>query len=184
MRAAGPTLTALGFLAGALAAVLEPARIDPRLFFPALGLSAFGVVLMRVAAHREARDEAKLEASYEALDGALRELARLARELDEAKETMDVHALPDAIDARFSPHFEAFVEARHSIPHLWGSQAYADVMSPFAAGERYLNRVWSTAADGYVDEAHASLTRAREQLEAARAAFEALPREAGEPPSP
>ena len=45
-------------------------------------------------------------------------------------------------------------------------------MSKFAAGERYLNRVWSTAADGYIDEAHASLSRSRQQFDEALVAFE------------
>ena len=37
-------------------------------------------------------------------------------------------------------------------------------MSAFAAGERYLNRVWSASADGYVDEAREYIERAREQF--------------------
>ena len=36
--------------------------------------------------------------------------------------------------------------------HVFGMQNYADVMSNFAAGERYINRVWSASTDGYVDE--------------------------------
>ncbi|HJL20038.1 MAG TPA: hypothetical protein RMH99_30515 [Sandaracinaceae bacterium LLY-WYZ-13_1] len=176
MRIAGLSLTTLGFLAGALIAVLEPERIELTLFLPALGVSAAGVGLTRYAAHRAARDEGQLDASFEVLDGALSEIVRCARELDASKEQLDVYALPTAIDEEFPPHFEAFVDARTSIAHIWGSQAYADVMSRFAAGERYLNRVWSTAADGYIDEAHASLTKAREHLESALEAFEALPR--------
>jgi len=38
------------------------------------------------------------------------------------------------------------------------------VMSSFAAGERYLNRVWSASADGYIDEVNAYLDKAREQF--------------------
>ena len=41
-------------------------------------------------------------------------------------------------------------------------------MSRFAGGERYLNRVWSASADGYIDEVHAYLTKARDQLADAR----------------
>jgi hypothetical protein len=37
-------------------------------------------------------------------------------------------------------------------------------MSSFAAGERYLNRVWSASADGYVDEVNIYLDKAQEQF--------------------
>jgi hypothetical protein len=37
-------------------------------------------------------------------------------------------------------------------------------MSSFAAGERYLNRVWSASADGYIDEVSAYIDKAREQF--------------------
>ena len=49
----------------------------------------------------------------------------------------------------------------------FGLQSFADVMNPFAAGERYLNRVWSASTDGYIDEAHTYVTKAREQFELA-----------------
>jgi hypothetical protein len=49
--------------------------------------------------------------------------------------------------------------------HLYGLQTYADIMSEFASGERYVNRVWSASADGYGDEASAYLDRARAQFE-------------------
>jgi len=38
------------------------------------------------------------------------------------------------------------------------------VMSCFAAGERYLNRVWSASADGYIDEVNDYLDKAKEQF--------------------
>ena len=40
-----------------------------------------------------------------------------------------------------------------SMVHLFGLQTYADIMSEFAAGERYINRVWSASADEYDNEA-------------------------------
>lgn len=38
------------------------------------------------------------------------------------------------------------------------------VMSEFAAGERYINRVWSSSADGYDHEAQTYIGRAAEQF--------------------
>ena len=57
-----------------------------------------------------------------------------------------------------------FVDARESIAHVYGLAAYGDVMSSFAAGERYLNRVWSASADGYIDEVNTYIEKAREQF--------------------
>jgi hypothetical protein len=47
-------------------------------------------------------------------------------------------------------------------------------MSNFAAGERYINRVWSASTDGYVDEVRMYLERAREQFREARRHFDEL----------
>ncbi len=53
-------------------------------------------------------------------------------------------------------------------------QGYADVMSAFAAGERYINRVWFASTDGYVDEVRGYLDRATQQFREARALFAEL----------
>jgi len=58
--------------------------------------------------------------------------------------------------------------------HVFGMQNYADVMSNFAAGERYINRVWSASTDGYVDEVRMYLDRANQQFRDARQHFEEL----------
>ena len=68
------------------------------------------------------------------------------------------------IDELFIDDIDKFVDARESIAHRYGLAAYGEVMSTFAAGERYLNRVWSASADGYIDEVNAYLEKAREQF--------------------
>ena len=61
-------------------------------------------------------------------------------------------------------------------------RAYAEIMNEFAAGERYLNRVWSASIDGYIDVINEYLGRARRQFEQAQAKLTALG--AGGPVSP
>ena len=56
--------------------------------------------------------------------------------------------------------------------HLFGLQPYADIMSAFAAGERYINRVWSASTDGYVDEVKMYLTKAHDQFIEAQGKFD------------
>ncbi len=58
--------------------------------------------------------------------------------------------------------------------HVFGIQNYADVMSNFAAGERYINRVWSASTDGYVDEVRMYLERARAQFTEGNQHFDVL----------
>lgn len=70
------------------------------------------------------------------------------------------------IDDLFTDDLNTFIEARESIAHSHGLAAYAEVMNCFAAGERYLNRVWSASTDGYIDEINDYLDRAREQFAA------------------
>jgi len=64
-----------------------------------------------------------------------------------------------------------FADAHQSTKHLFGLQHYADVMSAFAAGERYINRTWSASTDGYVDEARSYLERATHQCREAGSLF-------------
>jgi hypothetical protein len=58
--------------------------------------------------------------------------------------------------------------------HVFGMQNYADVMSNFAAGERYINRVWSASTDGYADEVNLYLDRALSQFREAHEHFHGL----------
>ena len=174
MRPIGLALVTVGFLVGALASVMDPDHIQLSWFVPAAVVAALGVGLARFASYREKSDTARVEANFQALDASLGRIVENVTKLDADKESIDVYDLPPRIDELFLTDVETFVEARESIAHVWGSQAYADVMSPFAAGERYLNRVWSTAADGYIDEAHEYLGRSRVQLAEALEKLESL----------
>ena len=82
--------------------------------------------------------------------------------------------LRDWIDDKLRNDLRRFADARESMVHLFGLQAYADIMSSFAAAERYLNRVWSASVDGYIDECHAYIGHSRAQFEAAEAKLSSL----------
>ena len=158
----------------ALAPVLQDAKVPWGYFLPLLGVGALGVVLVRIAMRREATDVDRMESNFGELDASLRRIVERVTALDETKQDLDVYDLPDHIDEQFPKAILAFVEARQSISHAFGARAYADIMSHFAAAERYLNRVWSCSADGYIDEAHDYIHRSRVQFGEALARFEAL----------
>ena len=67
--------------------------------------------------------------------------------------------------------------------HVFGMQNYADVMSNFAAGERYINRVWSASTDGYVDEVNLYLDKALSQFREAHTHFHGLKTQYAEEPT-
>jgi hypothetical protein len=173
MRNVGLLLIAAGFIGGALSAVISVDTVQWIGFVPSLVGGVVGVVLVQISMRRAASDVGRIEADFQTLDERLRRIVDDVATLEREKTTLDVYDLPGRIDARLPEEIVAFADARKTIGTVWGATAYADVMSHFAAGERYLNRVWSTAADGYIDEAHASLTRSLEEFSLALGHFEA-----------
>ena len=175
MKALGYALITGGFLTAAFFAVqAEGIATGPYLLGLALG--AAGVVTVRVGTHRAARTHELVAANIETISASLRALVERADALWTERESVDVYDLRHRIDELFPPHLDAFVQARETLKVSCGLQAYADVMNPFAAGERYLNRVWSASTDGWIDEAHEYLGLAREQFAEAERVFRGLSR--------
>jgi len=165
IRWIGYVLLTVGFLAGALAATVEVTAVFWEYFVPAVVLGAVGVGMLWYGHRRASRGEQKLAGDIEAMSASLRRIAHNAAELDQQKHQINVYDIPDEIDRRFAEDLTIFVQARESIARAYGLGAYADLMSDFAAAERYLNRVWSASVDGYVDEACEYLAKARQQFE-------------------
>jgi hypothetical protein len=93
--------------------------------------------------------------------------------MTDGHEVIETDLLRDAIDARLRDDLRRFADARETIIHLFGLQVYANLMSHFAAGERYINRVWSASADGYDAEARTYLGKAATQFRDAQAQLQA-----------
>lgn len=169
MRMLAYGLISLGFLAGSLVSVQTKAdQIHWEHYGPALVLGLVGAVLARLARHRASRQSDALRRGADNLMGSLDRIVQNMVKLDALKRQLHPSEVPGWIDRTFRPDLDAFVEARESMVHLYGLQVYACVMNEFAAGERYLNRVWSASVDGYVDEVSTYVTRARLQFERAR----------------
>ena len=169
MRKNGLILIAIGFLGGSFTAIMDKDQVTLPYFIPFFLVGVIGVVLVQLGIRQEAQDEGKREANFQILKENLAQIAQGMASLDDEKEQIFIYDLPQVLEDRFADQVNLFVEARESIAHGWGMKAYADVMSHFAAGERYMNRVWSTAADGYIDEAHTYVTRSKEQFSEAYA---------------
>jgi len=133
-----------------------------------MALGALGLVILHrgsraatQAAHVLAGDQSILAQSVAAL---LEQLSRVREQFDANR----LEVVRNAIDSGMRGEITRFVDARESMIHLYGMQTYADIMSDFAAGERYLNRVWSASTDAYPDEVCDYLDKADEQFTSAR----------------
>lgn len=168
MRYLGSVLIALGFLLGSYVTVLNEWTVNWGLFLPALGVGVAGVIVARVTHRRDLQAEDTVAANIESLESSLQRIVEEIRKMNAEKDDIPVNRLAPRIDNTFMDELNTFVEARESIGHRYSLQDYADVMSHFAAGERYLNRIWSASGDGYIEEAHEYLNRAETQFTEAR----------------
>lgn len=71
-----------------------------------------------------------------------------------------LHAIVEVLGELQQNEITQFAESRTALVARYGLAGFANVMDGFAAGERQVNRAWSAAADGVVDEAVACLERA------------------------
>jgi len=154
----------IGFLAGALVAVLDTEQVRWGLFSAAMAVGAAGIISVNVAKRRKKQFKEKLADNVQILQKGLSRIVENIARLDAEKASLDTYEVRHRIDELFPDDLNEFVEGRESIAHVYGLHAYAEVMSYFAAAERYLNRVWSASADGYIDEVHAYLEKAHAQF--------------------
>ena len=167
LKTAGLLLITIGFLAGAWIAVQQVETVRWAWYVPMFALGAIGVVLARRGARLRARAADTLRENILTVRSSLDRIVSNMDALEGRKNEIGTHDLRNHIDTTFADDLAEFADARESIAHLFGLSNYAEVMNHFAAGERYLNRVWSASVDGYVDECVAYITHAHGQFHAA-----------------
>jgi hypothetical protein len=153
-------MIAAGFLGAAYATSLHAQQVDWTLFAIAAFVSAAGVIIAKRLDSADARSESVLNTNRTELNESI---ANIVKQLDETAHESG-EQLRNWIDEKLRPDLRRFADARESMVHLYGLQTYADIMSNFATGERYINRVWSSSADGYESEAATYLKKAEEQF--------------------
>ncbi len=166
MKGLGFVLVAVGFLGGALASVVDEAVVYWAWFAAAVAVGGVGLAIIRMSHREHVRSTERIVFNMQTIEESLRRIAENMTRLNADKDTIDPYDVRHRIEELFTDDLNSFVEARESIAHSYGLSAYAEVMNCFAAGERYLNRVWSASADGYIDEINDYLDRAREQFAA------------------
>jgi len=174
MNGFGFLLLAAGFLAGAYSTALDIEATNWTMFVPAAIVAIVGVLMIKRQASGVATSESVLTANRTELRESLRNIVRNLDELISADASIATEDLRNEVDQRLRDDLRRFAEARESLVHLYSLQTYADIMSEFAAGERYVNRVWSASADGYDSEARTYLERAVRQFREAVKQLEAV----------
>ncbi len=164
MKIIGFIMVTIGFIAAALATVLDENTIKWIWYIPALTVGIAGVVIIKVNDAKQNKTEHHVAARIETVEDSLEKIVTKIKQLNSDKDSINTYDMRHRIDELFIDDLEKFVDSRESIGHRYGLAAYGEVMSSFAAGERYLNRVWSASADGYIDEVNAYLDRAQEQF--------------------
>ncbi|NQV86754.1 MAG: hypothetical protein HQ492_06725 [Woeseiaceae bacterium] len=167
MKNLGYFLVAAGFLGGAFATSLGVQDVNWQLFAVTATVAIIGLVIYKRQIGALARSEEVLEVNRVELRESIANIVEDLREINDGGLTRGA-VLRDRIDLKLRDDLRRFADARGSMVHLFGLQTYADIMSHFATGERYINRVWSASADGYDDEADAYLKRAAGQFDAAK----------------
>ncbi len=165
-------IIALSFLGATYLASLDENQVLWLYFVPVIAFGALGVMLLRRSIHADASASHVLHGNRDLLVSSLREIVTSLCALESQMGNIETEDLRHEVDNRFREHLLNFVDARESLTHLYGLKIYAEVMSSFAAGERYLNRVWSASTDGYGDEARTYISRALVQFDHARTRLE------------
>ncbi len=172
MKALGYLLLIIAFLTGAFISVLDPRSINWYLMVPALIVGIVGMTLIRKSIRQDAKQSTRVESDLNTMRDSLASIAENLEAMNSAE--LPVYEARFEIDHKLRQQLIDFAESRQSMVHAFGLQNYAEVMSGFAAGERYVNRVWSASTDGYIDEVRKYLKRALEQFNEALGHFDSL----------
>jgi hypothetical protein len=163
MKGLGYLLLCGGFIIAAYATALDVENVSWPLFAAAAIAAIAGVIAIKRHARSISQSEAVLESNRAELRESIDNVVKDLREIVSSGSLRGA-ALRDRIDEKLRPDLARFADARESMVHLFGLQTYADIMTHFATGERYVNRVWSSSADGYDVEAARYLGKAEEQF--------------------
>ncbi|MBD3335016.1 MAG: hypothetical protein GF355_05830 [Candidatus Eisenbacteria bacterium] len=164
MRPLGHALMWIGFIAAAFVTTRQLDAVAWGWYGAAGVVAVAGVVILRRTATAAASDAAAVRANIGVLEQSARRLVDRIASINGERETIFVYDVHGRIDDELSPDLADFAEARESMIHAVGLQAYAEVMDNFGRAERLINRAWSASADGYIDEVWSCMEAAQEAM--------------------
>ena len=153
------------FLGGAFLASLDHLLVNWLYFVPVMVGGLIGAALLKSNEKSTAQSSTRLQEDKAMMAKSLDNILKNIKALAGRKDKVPTYEMRFEIDKYFREDLNNFADARDSMKHLYGLQSFADIMSSFAAGERYLNRVWSASTDGYIDEVLLYVDKAHSQFE-------------------
>lgn len=165
-------LVALSFLIGAFLTSLDKETVNWMYFIPVVVIGFASAIMFRKLSHEENKKGDVLKNNKKVLIESLNNILGNLSDLNGRKDKIPTYEMRFEIDKLFREDLMNFAEARESMKHLFGLQHYADIMSSFAAGERYINRVWSASTDGYIDEVLMYIEKSHAQFHHAKSEFD------------
>ncbi|MDG2223874.1 MAG: hypothetical protein P8L85_21015 [Rubripirellula sp.] len=170
MRQLGHLLMWGGFLAAAFFSLSQLEVADNKWstvpwinYFGGVAVGIVGVVLLRTTGRQLEGDEESQEAKFSVLRKQLKEVSSTVFGMA-SQASHDPAEVLNQIDDQCAEPLAEFANARQALVRRFGMSVYAEVMTEFASAERYINRCWSAAADGYVDEIRDCLQKAETHL--------------------
>ena len=167
MKKLGYILITVGFILASLTTVTDHLEVNWTYFGLTLAISVAGIFMVRSSDKAESMHEDTLAMNMKNMEQALERILNDVKEIRSSVNQEHPQATHKHIDDKLPQHLEVFIDARKSIGHIHGLQAYANIMNYFATGERYLNRVWSASVDGYIDEVTEYMGKSEEQFKGA-----------------
>ena len=164
MKNIGYLAIVVSFLYGSYLTSLDKETVDWLLFGIALALGIVGVFLVQLAEKQHAQDSENVSSNLTIIESSLNNIVEKVGQLSAQKHEIFTYDMSQKIDDMLIEDLNNFADSRKTISHAYGLEAFAEVMNHFAGGERYLNRVWSASADGYIDEVNAYIEKAHEQF--------------------
>jgi hypothetical protein len=137
-----------------------------------VAVGVIGVVCLRVTSKSASRDFTRVEAEFTVIQTSLQELHAAVDHLVTHLDSIRPRQVVEAIDARCAEPFADFADARNALIQRFGLQTFADVMTDFSSAERFINRAWSAAADGYMQEVRSCVQIAQHHLQQASACLQ------------
>ena len=124
-----------------------------------------GIVMLKQTGSPEQQREQGSNLSLADLSERLTRLIDNLEVLIKSVDELPPSQITARIDEQLADDFREFADGRNLITTEYGLNVFADVMTQFASGERSVNRAWSAAADGYVDESETCLKRGKDLLQ-------------------
>jgi hypothetical protein len=137
-------------------------------YLSSLAIGIAGVVLLRTSQRTFVPKNEDQGGDLKILENSLNQLVERIERLHDEFSLLLPEQIYQYIDDHCVPSFGEFADARNALISHFGMSVFGEIMTEFASGERFINRAWSAAADGYLGESRDSISRALNFLTQAR----------------